>query len=122
MPRAPQKPAPTEHASTDRGDPKVALKRVRAKAPPAGAGAPSRERKPATSHWGIGLGDRVRVVAGPFSGKVGVVQELDAKGGARVMLGLLVVRFEFENLTPQVDGRARPVLGSSHRKPMPARS
>ena len=127
MPRAPKKPPHKEHASTDRGDPSVASvgrasrKRVHAKGPLAAeARAPTRE--PLPSHWGIGLGDRVRVVAGPFSGKVGVVQELDAKGGARVMLGLLVVRFEFENLTPQVDGRARPVLGSSHRKPMPARS
>jgi transcription antitermination factor NusG len=96
---------------------------VRAKGPLAAeAGPPPRAKEPLPSRWGIGLGDRVRVVAGPFSGKVGVVQELDAKGGARVMLGLLVVRFEFENLTPQADGRARPVLGSSHRKPIPARS
>jgi transcription antitermination factor NusG len=102
---------------------RVARNRVPAKAPLAAeAGAPARARKPSPSQWGIGLGDRVRVVGGPFSGKVGVVQELDAKGGVRVMLGLLVVRFEFENLIPQVDGRARPVLGSSHRKPMPARS
>lgn len=98
-------------------------KRVRAKGPvPAEAETSERARKAPPSHWGIGLGDRVRVVAGPFAGKVGLVQEIDAKGGARVMLGLLIVRFEFENLTPQVDGRARPVLGSSHRKPIPARS
>jgi hypothetical protein len=53
---------------------------------------------------------------------VGVVQGVDAKGGARVMLGLLVVRFEVRHLTLHAEGRARPVLGSSHRKPGAARS
>ncbi len=67
-------------------------------------------------------GARVRVLEGPFSGKVGVVQELDGKGGARVMLGLLAVRLEVKNLTTNVEGRYRPVLSSSHRKPLPVRS
>jgi hypothetical protein len=67
-------------------------------------------------------GARVRVLKGPFSGKVGVVHELDGKGGARVMLGLLAVRLEVNNLVPAVEGRGRPVLSSSHRKPIPARS
>ena len=67
-------------------------------------------------------GARVRVLKGPFSGKVGVVHELDGKGGARVMLGLLAVRLEVSNLVPAVEGRGRPVLSSSHRKPVPARS
>jgi transcription antitermination factor NusG len=71
---------------------------------------------------GIEPGVRVRVAQGPFAGKVGVVQELDAKGGARVMLGLLAVRFELEHLTVHADRRVRPVLGTSHRKPVPARS
>jgi len=62
------------------------------------------------------------VLEGPFSGKVGVVHELDGKGGARVMLGLLAVRLEVKNLTTQVEGRYRPVLSSSHRKPLPVRS
>ncbi len=74
------------------------------------------------AHAGFELGARVRVAQGPFAGKTGVVQELDAKGGARVKLGLLVVRFDFEHLTVQAQGRARPVLGTSHRKPSPARS
>jgi hypothetical protein len=70
----------------------------------------------------IERGSRVRVLEGPFSGKVGVVHELDGKGGARVMLGLLAVRLEVKNLTTQVEGRYRPVLSSSHRKPLPVRS
>jgi hypothetical protein len=70
----------------------------------------------------IERGSRVRVLEGPFSGKVGLVHELDGKGGARVMLGLLAVRLEVKNLTTQVQGRYRPVLSSSHRKPLPVRS
>jgi transcription antitermination factor NusG len=118
MPRAPKTPSSKEHAPTDRAEPNPAQLghnrvRVRAKSP-----VPTQS----DTHSGIELGARVRVVEGPFSGKGGVVQELDAKGGARVKLGLLVVRFELEHLMPQAQSRARPVLGSSHRKPLPARS
>jgi transcription antitermination factor NusG len=67
-------------------------------------------------------GARVSVLKGPFAGKVGVVQELDGKGGARVMLGLLAVRLDVKNLVSAVEGRGRPRLSSSHRKPLPARS
>lgn len=70
----------------------------------------------------IGRGTRVRVLKGPFSGKVGLVSEVDGKGGARVMLGLLAVRLNVEHLTPLVDGGRRPVLSTSHRKPAPVRS
>jgi len=70
----------------------------------------------------IERGARVRVLGGAFSGKVGVVHDLDGKGGARVMLGLLAVRLEVKNLTAHVDGRRRPVLSTSHRKPVPVRS
>jgi len=83
---------------------------------------PSRRRPLKAAEVVIERGARVRVLKGPFSGKVGVVQELDAKGGARVMLGLLAVRLEVTNLMPCVEGRGRPVLSSSHRKPIPARS
>jgi len=80
----------------------------RTKAPPS---LPSFER-----------GARVSVLKGPFAGKVGVVQELDGKGGARVMLGLLPVRLDLKNLVSAAEGRGRPRLSSSHRKPLPARS
>jgi transcription antitermination factor NusG len=110
MPRAPKTPSPKEHAPTPRAEPNLAPlahKRAREKSPP---------RAHTEAHSGIELGARVRVTDGPFSGKGGVVQELDAKGGARVKLGLLVVRFELEHLTPQAEARERPVLGTSHRK------
>ena len=67
-------------------------------------------------------GARVRVLEGPFAGKVGVVQELDGKGAARVMLGLLAVRIDVKDLVAWTEGHARPLLSSSHRRPLPVRS
>jgi hypothetical protein len=70
----------------------------------------------------IEKGTRVQVLAGPFVGKVGTVQELDGKGAARVMLGLLATRLEVKDLIAAAEGKDRPALASSHRKPLPARS
>jgi hypothetical protein len=70
----------------------------------------------------IEKGARVRVLEGPFAGKVGVVQELDGKGGARVMLGLLAVRLAVKDLAISVERRHRPLLSSSHRRPPSAGS
>jgi transcription antitermination factor NusG len=70
----------------------------------------------------IEKGTRVQVLAGPFRGKVGVVQELDGKGVARVMLGLLATRVEVTDLMAAAEGKERPALASSHRKPMGVRS
>jgi hypothetical protein len=66
-------------------------------------------------------GTRVRVLAGPFVGKTGVVQSLDGKGGARVMLGLLATQLDVKDLIATAEGAARPKLGSSHRRPRPTR-
>ncbi len=71
---------------------------------------------------GIEKGAKVRVLEGPFAGKEGLVQELDGNGGARVMLGLLAVRIDVNDLVSSADGRGRPRLLSSHRRPMPVRS
>lgn len=70
----------------------------------------------------LGPGARVRVLRGPFMGKSGVVQELDGRGGARVMLGLLSARIDLKDLATAADGgggggRERMTLSSSHRKP-----
>jgi hypothetical protein len=70
----------------------------------------------------IEKGVRVRVLEGPFAGKVGLVQELDGKGGARVMLGLLAVRLNVTDVVACSEGRMRPLLSSSHRRPLPVRS
>jgi hypothetical protein len=90
--------------------------------PAVGARGSLRRRPFARVAPAIVRGSRVRVLDGPFSGKVGVVQELDGKGGARVMLGLLAVRLQIKDLAPGADGGRRPLLSSSHRKPLPARS
>lgn len=68
---------------------------------------------------GLEKGGRVRVCSGPFADKVGVIGELDGRGGARVLLGLLSTRLELSDLEPVIEGRAeRPALQSSHRKPL----
>lgn len=69
------------------------------------------------------VGARVRVARGAFAGKSGVVQELDGRGGARVMLGLLSARIDLKDLVGETEpgggggGRDRLTLSSSHRKP-----
>ena len=65
-------------------------------------------------------GSRVRVLSGPFVGKTGVIQELDARG-AKVMLGLLATRLETSELALFKEGPNRPILSSSHRRPLGAR-
>ncbi|MBX3188167.1 MAG: KOW motif-containing protein [Labilithrix sp.] len=69
----------------------------------------------------IEKGTRVRVLAGPFANKVGVVQELDHKGRARVRLGLLAATLDLKDIVASADG-SRPMLASSHRRPRNARS
>jgi transcription antitermination factor NusG len=120
-------PPRDDHDRRDRGDRARAHPRVRTNTATAangakvGARAGGKERDPeAGAH--IERGARVRVLQGPFLGKVGTVQELDGKGGARVMLGLLAVRVETRDLAPDGAVRDRPRLSSSHRKRMPARS
>jgi hypothetical protein len=82
------------------------------------------KRSPGT----LARGCKVRVLDGPLSGKMGVVRELDGKGKARVMLGLLAVRMDVHNLVPcpvrpgRPGGQARIRLSTSHRKPLSARS
>jgi hypothetical protein len=66
----------------------------------------------------IEKGTRVRVLSGAFADKVGLVGELDGRGGARVLLGLLSTRIEVANLVPVPEGRERPALQSSHRRPV----
>ncbi len=63
-------------------------------------------------------GVKVRVLSGAFADKVGVIGELDGRGGARVLLGLLSTRLDVADLEPVVEGRERPALQSSHRRPL----
>lgn len=65
-------------------------------------------------------GARVRVLAGPFANRLGVVQEIDPKHRARVRLGLLVAMIDMKDLAASAEP-ARPMLASSHRRPRGAR-
>lgn len=68
----------------------------------------------------IEKGSRVRVRTGAFADKEGIVGELDGRGGARVLLGLLSTRLDLADLEPVPEGRDRPAIHSSHRRPLPA--
>jgi hypothetical protein len=65
----------------------------------------------------IEKGTRVRVLSGPFVGKEGTVQEVDGKGYAKVLLGLLATRVRLSDLVAAGEGKARAALTTSHRKP-----
>jgi hypothetical protein len=135
--RARRREEAAERASSRKVD--VDGKRKREPAPASSASRPSaakpgRPRLPVTPRtFATGLdsrvdsgapverGARVRVLAGPFAGKVGVVQELDGKGGAKIMLGLLATSVKVKDLIASVQGKGRPTLSSSHRKRLPAR-
>ncbi len=66
-------------------------------------------------------GTHVRVLSGPFEGKLGVIEEIDGRGRARVRLGLLAATLEQKDvMASPKDGR--PMLGSSHRRLRRSRS
>jgi hypothetical protein len=110
--------------------------KARPAAPPPAAApkpAPQAERPPRAEPIASGpssdkpgaldKGSKVRVRSGPFADKVGVIGELDGKGGARVLLGLLSTRLDLADLEPVIEGRAeRPAIQSSHRKPIASRN
>lgn len=47
---------------------------------------------------GLTKNDPVRIVRGMFAGKAGVVQEVDAKGGLRVLVGKVAVKIDAEDV------------------------
>lgn len=84
------------------------------RAAPSAAEEADRER---SSPPHLDKGSRVRVLSGPFVDKIGVIGDLDGRGGARVLLGLLSTRLDLGDLEPVVEGRERPSLSTSHRRP-----
>lgn len=81
--------------------------------PPRGA-----ELEPRSNGESIEKGARVLAMKGPFAEKVGVVAELVGRGSARVLFGLLSARMELSDLRHAQEGRERPSLHSSHRRPL----
>jgi len=67
-------------------------------------------------HGVLDKGAKVRVNSGPFAGKVGVISELDGRGGARVLLGLLSTRLAIADLCVVTDARERAPIHTSHRR------
>jgi hypothetical protein len=49
---------------------------------------------------GFGPGDKVRIISGVFTGKLGVVQDIDAKAQVRVSVGKMSVVVSGNDLTP----------------------
>lgn len=110
--KLPEPPAAIPHGSGTEG----AGRRLQAGKP--AAQEPRPQRAPAASYVSGGnldKGAKVRVLSGPFAGKVGVIGELDARGGARVLLGLLSTRLLTEQLEAVVEAKDRPAIQSSHR-------
>jgi transcription antitermination factor NusG len=48
---------------------------------------------------GLTKNDGVRIIRGMFAGKQGVVQEVDAKGGLKVLVGKVAVKLDAEDVT-----------------------
>ncbi|EYF05558.1 KOW motif-containing protein [Chondromyces apiculatus] len=65
-------------------------------------------------------GASVRVLRGPFEGKLGTIGDLDGKGGARVLLGLLSTRLDLSDLEPVSEAQGRPSPAAPLRKPQGA--
>lgn len=91
----PQSTAPSrEGASEDTRGPRKTQK-------PATAPKPKRKSPPPptpTVPLEVQAGHQARVSNGPLAGQVGLVQEVDARGTARIMVGLLATRIPVEDL------------------------
>jgi len=57
-----------------------------------------KQKEAKTKSKGLTRSDRIRVVRGMFSGKVGVVEQTDAKGGLKVRLGAMTVKLTGEDV------------------------
>ncbi|WP_206079552.1 hypothetical protein [Polyangium spumosum] len=111
-PQRPQAPPPPRDREQTPAPPRVAPPPA-ATPTPAPASATPAAAGPTTMEKGA----RVRVLSGAFADKIGVVGELDGRGGARVLLGLLSTRIEVTDLALVPEGRERPAIQSSHRRP-----
>jgi hypothetical protein len=56
------------------------------------------KEKQAKRQKGLVKNDAVRIVRGVFAGKSGVIQEIDAKGGLKVLVGKMAVKVDVEDV------------------------
>jgi transcription antitermination factor NusG len=70
--------------------------------PAAAKSAPPRVDAPAPkpAPTSVAVGVKVKVIDGPFAGKLGTVLALDGKGGAKVNFGLLSAHMALGELSP----------------------
>jgi hypothetical protein len=59
------------------------------------------KEKQAKLQRGLSRNDRVRIIRGVLSGKQGVVQEIDARGALKVLVGKLAVKVDAEDVVKQ---------------------
>jgi hypothetical protein len=57
-----------------------------------------KQEKQALRQKGLAKNDKVRIVRGVFSGRNGVIQEIDAKGGLRVLVGTVALKMAAEEV------------------------
>lgn len=77
----------------------------------------SSSSSPAEAPRELGPGARVQVAGGPFLGRLGIVQSVDAaKGQTRVLFGLLAATIASSDLVAVRAPGQRPRLSSSHRR------
>lgn len=106
-------------AKRDAAGPKQPDLKPSAHTQPKEAPAESRASAPAPS-GAIEKGATVRVLSGAFARKVGVVAELDGRGGARVLLGLLSTRLDMSDLELAPEDRERREPTTSSKAPTAA--
>ena len=56
------------------------------------------KEKQAKRQRGLARNDEVRVVRGMLAGKIGVIQEIDARGGLRVLVGKMALKLDAQDV------------------------
>jgi hypothetical protein len=56
------------------------------------------KEKQARRQRGLAQKDQVRIVRGMFAGKLGVVQEIDARGGLKILIGKMAVKIDADDV------------------------
>jgi len=115
-PATPRTATPTPPAAIPHNRPVPRAREFTPKPKTADRPPPPQPQPAFTAGGTLDKGAQVRVLSGPFVGKIGIVAELDTRGNARVMLGLLSTRLLAEQLEAVVDSNERPSLQSCHRK------
>ncbi len=91
--RGPREPSPQGPRGTKPGNARPAAARPAPAKPTAPQAAPKPAAAAPAAPTGVAVGARVKVLAGPFAGRAGVITEIDPRG-VRVSFGMLGARVE----------------------------